>query len=142
MPADNTAGLRRAAQRRWERTRAKAIDALRQLDQAGDPITFEAVARTAGISRSWLYEQSELREEIQRLREATKRPTGPSIPARQRASDASLLARLQVALERNRMLAEENQRLRRQLARALGDERALARGGHNRASTTSNVAIP
>jgi hypothetical protein len=131
-----------AAQWRRERTRAEAIDALRQLDQAGDPITFEAVARTAGVSRSWLYAQSDLREEIQRLREATRRSARPSLPARQRASDASLLARLRVALEKNRILTEENQRLRRQLARALGDERALARGSHNPTSTTSNVAIP
>ncbi len=74
MPTDNTAGMLLAAQRRHEHTRAKAIEALRRLDQAGDAITFEAVARAAGVSRSWLYEQPELREAIQRLRDAARRP--------------------------------------------------------------------
>ena len=41
----------------------------------------------------------------------------------------SLRSRLRAALERNRKLAEENQRLRRQLAQALGDQRATARTG-------------
>ena len=46
-----------------------------------------------------------------------------SIPATQRASDASLHARLNAALERNRTLTQENQRLRRQLATTLGEQR-------------------
>ena len=54
-------------------------------------------------------------------------PATPPIPASQRASDASLLRRLAEASQRNRQLAEENSRLRRQLARALGDQRASPR---------------
>ncbi len=52
--------------------------------------------------------------------------TGPAgaIPAGQRATDASLRARLTAALDRNKQLADENARLRRQLARALGDQRS------------------
>jgi hypothetical protein len=46
------------------------------------------------------------------------------VPTRQRASDASLLRRLEAANTRSRQLAEENRRLRDQLARALGDRRA------------------
>jgi hypothetical protein len=42
---------------------------------------------------------------------------------RQRTSDASLLARLQAALDQCRKLTEENSRLRRQLAHALGERR-------------------
>jgi len=45
-------------------------------------------------------------------------------PGRQRATDASLRARLTAALDRNRQLADENARLRRQLAHALGDQRS------------------
>ena len=41
MPADNTARLIDSARRRHELTRAKAIRALRELDRAGIPVTFE-----------------------------------------------------------------------------------------------------
>ena len=54
------------------------------------------------------------------------------IPAAQRATDASLRARLTAALDRNKQLADENARLRRQLARALGDQRsARTRSGND-----------
>jgi Family of unknown function (DUF6262) len=123
VPPDNTGPLILAARRRRELARAKAVRALRELDHAGTPVTFEAVARAAGVSRSWLYAQPDLRAEIQRLRDATSRAPAPPIPASQRASDASLLRRLTEASQRNRQLAEENSRLRRQLARALGEQR-------------------
>lgn len=123
MRPDNTGPLITAAHRRHELTRAKAIRALRELDHAGTPITFQTLARTAGVSRSWLYAQRDLRVEIERLRDATQRAPSPPIPTSQRASDASLLQRLADATERNRQLAEDNARLRRQLAHALGDQR-------------------
>ena len=64
MPADNTRHLLAASRRRAEDTRRRALAALRRMDTAGDPITFEALAREAGISRSWLYAQNDLRGEI------------------------------------------------------------------------------
>jgi Family of unknown function (DUF6262) len=108
MRADNTTAIIAAAQRRRELTRAKTIRALRELDHASAPATFEAVARAAGVSRSWLYAQPDIRAEIERLRRRTRRAPSPAIPAGQRASDASLHSRLQAALERNRKLAEDN----------------------------------
>ncbi len=132
MRADNSSHLIAAARNRHELTRAKAIRSLRELDRAGTPITFEAVARHAGVSRSWLYTEPDLRGEIERLREATGRAPTPPVPAAQRSSDASLLRRLHAAQERNRQLNEDNQRLRRQLARALGDQRAVEHHGDSR----------
>ena len=123
MRADNTGPLISTAQRRHELTRAKAIQALRELNHAGTPITFETVARAGGVSRSWLYSQRDIRIEIERLRDTTRRAPSPPIPTSQRASDDSLRHRLQEANQRNRRLAEENTRLRRQLAHALGDQR-------------------
>jgi hypothetical protein len=121
-----------AAARRHELTRARTIQALRELDRAGTPVTFAAVAAAAGISRSWLYTQPDIRDQIQQLRSATMNTSAPAaIPARQRATDASLRARLATALERNRLLAEENARLRRQLARALGDQRSATQQSSN-----------
>jgi hypothetical protein len=124
MRADNSHHIVAAARNRHEYTRAKAIQALREIDAAGTAVTFDAIARTAGVSRSWLYSQQDLRAEIERLRAAGRRSRDSPIPARQRASDASLRQRLEAANERNRQLAEENRQLRQQLARALGDLRA------------------
>jgi hypothetical protein len=76
------------------------------------------------VSRSWLYTQPDLRAEIERLRAASQRVPGGPVPIRQRASDASLLRRLEAANTRSRQLAEENRRLRDQLARALGEQRS------------------
>jgi Family of unknown function (DUF6262) len=111
-----------AVAQRHALTRAKVIRALRELDRAGTLVAFASVATMAGISRSWLYAQPDLRGRIQELR-STAAPSGPALPARQRASDPSLRARLAVALERNRQLAEENTRLRRQLAVPFGSYR-------------------
>jgi Family of unknown function (DUF6262) len=124
MRADNTSHLITAARRRHELTRAKALKALRELDRAGLPVTFPALARAAGVSRSWLYAQPDIRTQIQRLRD--RAPTVPAavVPARQRASDTSLLRRLEAASARNRQLTQDNDRLRRQFARALGRLRA------------------
>ena len=94
MHPDNTAPLILAARKRRELARAKAVRALREIDRAGTPVTFEAVARAAGVSRSWLYGQPDLRAEIHRLREATSRAATPPIRASQRASDTSLLRHL------------------------------------------------
>jgi hypothetical protein len=98
MPAEpaagpNTAGLAAAARTRHELARAKAVKALRDLQRQGAPVTFVAVAATAGVSRSWLYRQADLRQQINQ------------------------------ALERNRQLADDNARMRRQLAQALGEQR-------------------
>jgi len=123
MRPEPHAHLADAARRRHELTRAKALRALREIDRAGTAVTFEKVARAASVSRSWLYSQPDIRAEIERLRDATRRTITAPVPAAQRASDASLRARLEAALERNRKLTEENQRLRRQLAHALGEGR-------------------
>jgi hypothetical protein len=127
MPADNTAQLIDSARRRHELTRAKAIRALRELDRAGIPVTFEQVARTAEVSRSWLYSQPDIRDQIRQLRDTARRAPSSRVPASQRASDPSLRQRLQAACERNRQLTEDNRRLRRQLAEALGQLRTLGK---------------
>jgi len=116
--------LSEAAARRHELTRSKAIQALRELDRAGIPVTFAGVAQAAGISRSWLYTQPDISGQIRRLREKNGGAgSAGTIPAGQRATDASLRARLTAALDRNKQLAAENARLHRQLARALGNQR-------------------
>jgi hypothetical protein len=123
--ADNSHHLAAAAQQRSRDTRSKATRALRRLHATGRPITIQTVAREAGVSRSWLYAQPDLRAEIDRLRATNGRNT-IAIPVHQRASDASLRRRLEVANERVRALTQENGVLREELAAALGELRSLA----------------
>lgn len=123
MRADNSHHLRAAARRRAQATHKRAAAALRRLDSAGTPISFDAVAREAGVSRSWLYSQPDLRDQIQRLRQLERASTGRAVPDRQRATDPSLRHRLELATERIRHLETDNQRLRTALAEALGERR-------------------
>ena len=87
MRPDPGSPLAAAAARRHELTRAKAIQALRELDRSGAPVTFASVATAAGISRSWLYTQPDLREQVQQLRETRSRDPAGAIPASQRAAE-------------------------------------------------------
>ena len=91
MRADNSHHIVTAARRRATATRRRAVAALRRMDNAGQAISFDAVAREGQVSRSWLYSQPDLRAEIERLRaRRDPAPVGPRLPDRQRASDASL----------------------------------------------------
>ncbi|RSM67930.1 transposase [Actinoplanes sp. ATCC 53533] len=127
MRADNSHHVIASARRRAEATHRRAAAALRRIDTARTPVSFEAVAREAGVSRSWLYSQPDIRSEIERLR-GRQQPNRRQVPDRQRASDASLLNRLQAATERIRHLENDNRRLRLALAEALGEQRAGSSG--------------
>ena len=124
MRADNSRHVIAAAHRRAEQTRQRAIAALRRMDATGQRITFDAVAREACVSRSWLYAQDDLRVQIERLRQRhPAAPEAPVPPQRQQASASSLLRRLEAATARIRHLEADNQQLRGALARALGERR-------------------
>lgn len=129
MPADNSHLIVAAARRRSAATRRRAAAALRRMDATGVAITFESVAREAGVSRSWLYTQPDLKAEIQRLKARHPFPAPQPVPNRQRASDASLLRRLEAATRRNQQLETENRELRQALALALGQQRTACLPG-------------
>jgi hypothetical protein len=128
MRADNSGHVIDAARRRSQATQQRAVAALRRMDNAGVAVSFESVAKEAGVSRSWLYTHTELRGEIERLRGRRNSTTSRLIPDRQKISDASLVRRLEVASERIRELQNENRRLRDALAEALGANRAIIGG--------------
>ena len=128
MRADNSRHIRQAAERRHELTRSKAVAALRELQNQGGAVTFEAVAAAAGVSRSWLYTQADLRADIIGLRDDGG-PRQPRTSQRSSASAESLQARLRASLERNRALSTEIERLRHQLALALGHSRRGSASG-------------
>jgi hypothetical protein len=123
MLAGNSINLIHAAQQRHEHTRAKAIAAMHELDRTGALLTFESIARHAGVSRSWIYTQTDLKDEIRRLRAQHQPEPSTPLPGPQRAFDDSPRQRLEIANRRNRELADENRWLRSQLACALGQLR-------------------
>lgn len=128
MPADNTHHIVAAAQRRAAQTRIRALAALRKMDQQGHPINYQALAQEAGVSRSWLYSQADIRAAITAHRQLITIPTrAATVPAGQRPTDASLKTRLDIAEHRIRTLNSENQQLRQALAHALADTRNRTR---------------
>jgi hypothetical protein len=145
MRADNSYHLRAAARRRALETRDRAVLALRRLDATGRSVTFKTVAREAGVSRSWLYGQADLRAEIGRLQQDAQQgraPSAPPVPARQRASEASLRHRLEAVNAEIRRLRLENQQLREQLAWAHGERRAADARGPSEHGGASNRQGP
>jgi hypothetical protein len=143
MRADNSHHVIAAARRRAEQTRERAIAELRRMDATGQRITFDAVSRAAGVSRFWLYAQQDLRAEIQRLSQRHQATPPPQVPPqRQRASDTSLLRRLEAATARIRRLETDNQQLRDALARALGERRAVEVPGHRNGRDTPKKNSP
>lgn len=142
MRADNSRHVIKAAQQRAEQTRRQAVAALRRMDATGKTITFDSVAREAGVSRSWLYAQADLRSEIERLRARHQAQPCGATPQRQRASDTSLLRRLEAATERIRRLEQDNRELRDALAQALGEHRTSVILGTTGRSDTPETKQP
>ena len=124
MP-DRVDRLREAAQARHEATLRRATNALRRLERRGEAVTFRRVAETAGVSRSWLYRQPQLRDEITSLRGAAAGRPG-TLPSAERATTDSLRQQLSTYRDEISRLRTENQELRDQLARHLGAARAAA----------------
>lgn len=131
--ADRTARLVQHARTRHEQALQRARDALTALAASGETVTIAALAGKAGVSRSWIYAQPALRDQIEQLRSGPPRP-GPSDrqTAGSQASAESLRRRLALAHQRIQQLRDENQQLRQSLARA---------HGHRRAATTSQHSL-
>jgi Family of unknown function (DUF6262) len=122
MPAEPVTPLAAAAARKRAGAVDRAVRAMQAMDSAGEAITFQAVARTAGVSRQWLYEQPELRAEIERLRNrSTDGACG--VPSSQRAGEASLRQRNRDLLDENAQLRSDNAQLKRELAVVYGQQR-------------------
>ena len=107
MP-DRVDRLREAAQARHEATLRRATTALQRLARRGEPVTFRRLAETAGVSRSWLYRQPQLRAEITRLRDTTVGRPG-TLPSAERATADSLRQQLRTHRDEANRLRTENQ---------------------------------
>ena len=120
---------RASHKRRITATRERARAALRRLDEQGATINYVTVAKTAGVSRSLLYRDPELRAEIDRLRKPGITTT-PRPPSAQRMSQASRDERHDALSSEVTELRQENQALRRRLAILLGEQRRQADRTH------------
>lgn len=123
MSTRRSQALRSAAAARSVAAEQRARHAIAELDRCGQPITFLAVAAQAGVSARYLYAHPQLRATIQQLRD--EQHSAPSRPARHRANDESIRARLRGTLEENKQLRAENAQLRDELALAHGQIREL-----------------
>lgn len=111
--------LTAATKQRSQDTRQRAVTTIRQLDKQGLPLTMTTVAKAAGVSRSWLYRQTDLQREIARHRDPA-----PTRPRLERASNNSQHQRIENMTDEIRRLNAENISLRQQLAERYGQQRA------------------
>ena len=117
----NTTGLALHAQNRKEQKRQAVEHAIATLLREQKPVNFNTVARTAAVSKAYLYSQPDLRERIdalreqelaQRLRPPAAQPTGKTDAGK----DLVILAKDR----RIKELQAENRKLQQQLKVALG----------------------
>jgi hypothetical protein len=118
--------LAQANARRHQAALAAARHAIEQLQHEGKAINYTVVAHSAGVSRSWLYRQDQIRDLISQLRQ---QHAPAAALAAQRASTDSLRQRLDTARAEITGLRAENRSLRDQTARQLGLRRTQSASG-------------
>ncbi len=134
--------LTAAAKAKSEAKTRAAEQAIRTLVKRGEPITFQAVQREAGVSHAFLYGHPELRGRIEHLRDRTRpRPTPTAAPDSENTLILALTAQINDLKKRHR---EDVQTLRDALEKAHGENldlrRELARRGPGVVPHTNHVA--
>lgn len=120
--ADRVEALRLAAHERHSATLHRAEHTLQVLVASGAPVSFAGLASAAKVSRSWLYNQSGLRAEVERRRRPVPAASRKR-PPDQAATVESLRQQVHAYREEVARLRAENQVLNDQLARLLGAQR-------------------
>jgi hypothetical protein len=129
--ADNSGMLRRARRQDGRIKRQRAAEVIVVMESTGEPISFPAVARGAGVSVSLLYADTELAGHIATARERQRqagRDRAWQLPARSLVTVQSLRTELANAKEQVRRLSQEATLLRERLARQLGADADVAHG--------------
>jgi hypothetical protein len=111
------------------RARSKTKDAetaIRTLVKRGDPVTFQAVQREAGVSHSFLYTHPSLRERIEHLRH--RNPVAPRPAPDIGTGESNLVLVLTAEVARlKKQLRDGDKTLRDALAQAHGENLELRR---------------
>ena len=123
--ARRVAVLATAAKAKSEAKTKAAEQAIRTLVKRGQPITFQAVQREAGVSHAFLYNHPELRGRIERLRAQARPAPTPATTAE--SADTLVLALTSQISQLKKRHRQEAQELRRALERAHGENLELRR---------------
>jgi len=121
-PRPNTQGIRKYAQQKAEAARLRVDQAITALVQERQVINFNTVAKRAGVTKSYLYAHTPLRQRIEALRQ---QQNGVTLPQRRteaaaKRTDATKDILLAAKEHRIRELEEQNRQLREQLKVAYG----------------------
>lgn len=130
-----------AAKAKSQNKTRDAEQAIRRLVKRGEPITFQAVQREAGVSHAFLYNHPELRKRIEHLR-GTRRKAPADQPI---DTDSTLVITLTRQItELRKQHRRQLQALRDALERAHGENldlrRELARRGINPSTNVASIA--
>jgi len=123
--ARRTAVLAAAAKAKSESKARAADQAIRALVKRGEPVTFQAVQREAGVSHAFLYGNSELRGRIERLR-IQARPQQAQ-PASDDSDNTLVLALTSQVTRLKKQHRDETRALRAALEQAHGENLQLRR---------------
>jgi len=116
---DKMKGLVESDRKRTEESKTKALDAINQLIISGKKVNFNSVFRHSGISKSFLYEDTEIRTRIEE-----QRACGVNSEMNKRAKYDKTSRSKDVIIEakdkRIAKLEEENRKLRIELEHLRG----------------------
>ena len=118
MKKSNTDGLKKAANNKRKTAIEATEKAIRELIKENKSISFSAVAEKANVSRAWLYQNKDIKERIQSLRNQSF--SNKNIPPKLRPSESSkdtIIATLKKRIEK---LNRENYALNNHLEVAYG----------------------
>ena|SRR5450631_3811228 len=116
----NVEGMKDHAQRRSQEARERVDQAITMLVRERKSINFNTVARSAGVTKSYLYTQSDVRARIEALRTSQVTPVHSRQVIAHERTDASKDLLLAAKDRRMKALEEENRQLKAELKKALG----------------------
>ena len=137
--ARRTAVLAAAAKAKSDAKAQAADQAIRRLIKRGEPVTFQAVQREAGVSHAFLYGNPDLRARIERLR-AQARPQ-PAPPGDGNGDNTIIQALTSQISHLKKQHRDETQALRAALEQAHGENLQLRRE-LTRLGWTGQLATP
>jgi len=134
-----TAVLTAAAKAKSEAKAHAADQAIRRLVKRGEPVTFQAVQREAGVSHAFLYGNPDLRARIERLRAQARPEQAPRTD--DDGHNTLVLALTSQITHLKKQHRDESQALRAALEQAHGENLQLRReltrlGWNGHAATT------
>lgn len=120
-----TAVLAAAAKAKSEAKARAADQAIRRLVKRGEPVTFQAVQREAGVSHAFLYGNPDLRARIERLRDQARPKQAP--PAGSTGGNTIIQALTSQITHLKKQHRDETSALRAALEQAHGENLQLRR---------------